>query len=159
MRIALLSGAVMIALQFFVVKLAFLVVPASEHVQRLATQYFYIRIWAAPATLSLFSLMTSSPEVIAAGREYIPWLLVMPLIGCPAFVWDGVFIGATASPQLRNSTLLCAIGFFAVWFAGRAMFPSVSLVLHILMAAYFTHLAVRSLYLTFSYKKSLKHIP
>ena len=55
LRIALLSGVGLIALQWVVVWLAFLVVDCSPQVQALATQYFYIRIWAAPATLSLFA--------------------------------------------------------------------------------------------------------
>ena len=78
-------------------------------------------------------------------------LLLMPLIGCPAFAWDGIFIGATASRDLRNSTLLCAVGFFAVWFIGKALAgPSATseTAIHILMGAYFAHLAVRTLYLS-----------
>ena len=95
----------------------------------------------------ILRLLTSDPAVVDAGRAYIPWLLMMPLAGTPAFVWDGVYIGATAGPQLRNSTLLCAVGFFAVWFAGIASFGPRQ-ALHVLMAAYFTHLLVRGLYLT-----------
>ena len=55
LRIALISGFCLIALQWVVVQLAFLFLECSPEVQRLATQYFYIRIWAAPATLSLFA--------------------------------------------------------------------------------------------------------
>ena len=56
MRIAMLSGLALIVLQWVVVQLAFLVVQCSPEVRTLATRYFYIRIWAAPATLSLFAL-------------------------------------------------------------------------------------------------------
>ena len=109
----------------------------------------------------LFSLMTSSAEVVAAGRAYIPWLLLMPVVGCAAFVWDGVYIGATASAPLRNSTLLCAVGFFAVWFAGRYLIPAPEMALHILMAAYFMHLLVRGVYLTWRSRTlfSLTNLP
>ena len=100
----------------------------------------------------LLHLMTSDTSVIQAGRTYIPWLLLMPLIGCPAFAWDGIFIGATASKDLRNSTLLCAVGFFAVWFAGSWLADGS---LHLLMAAYFVHLAIRALYLTLRYKPAV----
>ena len=102
----------------------------------------------------LFGLMTADPSVIEAGRQFFPWLLLMPLIGCPAFIWDGIYIGATASRDLRNSTLLCAVGFFAVWFAGIALagggsgHASPETAIHILMAAYFMHLAIRTIYLT-----------
>ena len=107
----------------------------------------------------IFHLMTSDETVIAAGARFAPWLLAMPLIGCPAFVWDGIFIGATASRHLRNSTVLCAIGFFAAWFIGIAVAGrSVSneTAIHILMGAYFIHLAIRALYLTLMYKNTIR---
>ena len=98
----------------------------------------------------LLHLMTSDSGVVEAGKAFLPWLMLMPLIGCPAFVWDGIFIGATASADLRNSTLLCAVGFFAVWFMGKALMQPLApeAGLHILMGAYFMHLAIRSIYLT-----------
>ena len=102
-----------------------------------------------------FRLLTSDMTVVEAGREFIPWLLLMPLIGVPAFIWDGIFTGATATGPMRDSTLLCAVGFFAVWFGGAALASAINgspvagpLAIHILMAAYFTHLAIRSAYLT-----------
>ncbi len=105
----------------------------------------------------LLRLMTSAPEVVEAGRQFFPWLLLMPLIGCPAFLWDGIFIGATASRDLRNSTLLCAVGFFAVWFVGLALGADSTpeRAIHLLMGAYFTHLAVRALYLTLRYRPAV----
>jgi len=115
----------------------------------------------------LLRLMTSDTTVVEAGRAFLPWLLLMPLIGCPAFTWDGIYIGATASKDLRNSVLLCAVGFFAVWFVGRwilaalgigtltpgSLSPETSL--HLLMAAYFVHLAIRSLYQTVRYRPAV----
>ena len=102
-----------------------------------------------------FHLLTSDVTVVEAGREFIPWLLLMPLIGVPAFIWDGVFTGATATSAMRDSTLLCAMGFFAVWFGGYYLAlalgkeaPAGPKAIHILMAAYFVHLAIRSIYLT-----------
>ena len=102
-----------------------------------------------------FHLLTSDVTVVEAGREFIPWLLLMPLIGVPAFIWDGVFTGATATSAMRDSTLLCAVGFFAVWFGGYYLTmalgkdaPVGPMAIHILMAAYFVHLAIRSIYLT-----------
>ena len=109
----------------------------------------------------LLRLMTSDASVVEAGREFIPWLLLMPVIGCPAFTWDGIFTGATASKDLRNSTAWCVVGFFGVWFAGiglaKALLGTVpeTLAIHILMGAYFTHLAIRALYLTLRWRKAI----
>ena len=117
--------------------------------------------------LSLVRLMTSDVTVIDASQAFLPWLLLMPLIGCPAFTWDGIYIGATASRDLRNSTLLCAVGFFAVWFTGRWLLAALGIgtlspgvltpeaSLHLLMAAYFVHLAIRSLYQTVRYRPAV----
>jgi MATE family multidrug resistance protein len=109
----------------------------------------------------LLRLMTSDPSVVESARAFLPWLLLMPVIGCPAFTWDGIFIGATQSKDLRNSTLWCVAGFFAVWFIGigllRAIHGTVpeTLAVHLLMAAYFTHLFVRALYLTLRWRKAV----
>lgn len=96
----------------------------------------------------MFRLMTTDAAVIDAGRQFLPWLLLMPPIGCAAFLWDGIYIGATASKDLRNSTLLCAAGFFAVWAAGVGFMQTPQAAIHLLMGAYFVHLAVRTVYLT-----------
>ena len=115
----------------------------------------------------LLRLMTSDTTVVEAGRAFLPWLLLMPLIGCPAFTWDGIYIGATASKDLRNSVLLCAVGFFIVWFIGRWLLAALGIgtltpgnltpetSLHLLMAAYFMHLAIRSLYQTVRYRPAV----
>ena len=109
----------------------------------------------------LFRLMTSDPSVVDAGREFIPWLLLMPVIGCPAFTWDGIFTGATASKDLRNSVVWCVVGFFGVWFAGLGLLKALhgtipeTWAIHLLMAAYFMHLFVRALYLTLRWRKAI----
>ena len=111
----------------------------------------------------LLRLMTSDPDVVDAGREFIPWLLLMPVIGCPAFTWDGIFTGATASKDLRNSTVWCVAGFFGVWFAGISLLKAVhgtvpeTFAIHLLMAAYFTHLLIRAAYLTLRWRKAVPY--
>ena len=96
-------------------------------------------------------LMTSDPTVVDCLRRFILWLMLMPVAGCAAFAWDGIFIGATKSPYIRNAMLLAVLSFFALWIVGGALMgPSASSEahIHLLMAAYFAHLAARSIYLT-----------
>ena len=95
-------------------------------------------------------LMTKDANVIEASGEYIGWMLVMPIISCLAFTWDGVYIGATASKAIRNSMLWAVVGFFAVYYA-----LSHSLGLHALWGAYIIHLLARSAYLTVRAKKDV----
>ena len=105
------------------------------------------------AGVPLLKMMTSDLAVVAAAEAYLPWLLLMPVMGCAAFTWDGIYIGATASKAIRNSMLWAVVGFFAVWLAGKA-FPDVTAetAVHILMGAYFAHLLARTVYLTVRYK-------
>lgn len=57
MVLALLLGIALIALQWPISQLAFLLLDGSEPVERVASAYFNIRIWGAPATLSGFVFM------------------------------------------------------------------------------------------------------
>ena len=46
--------------------------------------------------------MTTAPEVREIARIYLPYLVVLPLIGCTAFILDGIFVGAIRSRDMRN---------------------------------------------------------
>ena len=61
-------------------------------------------------------LMTTSEEVRAEARLYLPWVALAPLLGVAAFQLDGIFIGATQVRDMRNMMILsAAIYFAAVW--------------------------------------------
>ena len=108
----------------------------------------------------MLQLMTSDTIVVDASREYLPWLLLMPVVGCAAFTWDGIFIGATASRQMRDSMLWAVVGFALVWFVGIFVLQQVApgsdrygnIAMHVLMAAYFAHLLARTVYLSLKYR-------
>ena len=118
------------------------------------------------AGVPMLRMMTSDAAVVEASREYLPWLLLMPLIGCAAFTWDGIYIGATASKAIRNSMLWAVAGFAVVWFAGIGVLNLTEIssdlygrvAMHILMAAYFAHLLARTIYLSALYKLTLYRI-
>ena len=105
------------------------------------------------AGVPMLKMMTSDLTVVQAAKGYLPWLLLMPVIGCAAFTWDGIYIGATASKAIRNSMLWAVVGFFAVWAAGLAV-PGLSAQgsMHVLMGAYFAHLLARTVYLSVRYR-------
>ena len=116
------------------------------------------------AGVPLLRMMTSDSAVVEASKEFLPWLLLMPVIGCAAFTWDGIYIGATASKAIRNSMLWAVVGFAAVWAAGISCLGLWSgpddvrygcLAMHVLMAAYFAHLLARTVYLTMRYRKTV----
>ena len=61
-------------------------------------------------------LLTDDNTVIAASGEYFPWALAVPLAGVAAFVWDGVFIGLTATRGMLVSSVFAAVAFFSTYF-------------------------------------------
>lgn len=108
------------------------------------------------AGVPMLKMMTSDMEVVTAAKGYLPWLLLMPITGCAAFTWDGIYIGATASKAIRNSMLWAVVGFAGVWVVGQ-LFSGLSSVtyMHILMGAYFAHLLARTVYLSVRYRKDV----
>ncbi|WP_436642437.1 MATE family efflux transporter [Microbaculum sp. FT89] len=60
-------------------------------------------------------LMTTSPEVRDAARVFLVWAALTPLFGVAAFQFDGVFIGATWSDDMRNMMLVSLVVYVVVW--------------------------------------------
>ena len=64
----------------------------------------------------VIDLMTTSAEVREAARQYLPWMVLAPILGLGAWMMDGIFIGATRTADMRNmAALSCLIYFIAVW--------------------------------------------
>ncbi len=89
---------------------------------------------------AFLSLLTDDAHVIAASWEYFPWALAVPAAGCAAFVWDGLFIGMTATRPMLLSSVLSAAVFFAV---AVSLFPVMGN--HALWLAMLAYLTMRGL--------------
>ncbi len=64
------------------------------------------------AGTSLIHLFTNNETVIATAQQYMPWLILMPIVSAAAFIWDGIYIGATASVAMRNSMMAATFLFY-----------------------------------------------
>ena len=62
---------------------------------------------------SFLRLLTDEPSVVEASRDFVWWAYLIPVAGVAAFVWDGVFIGITASRGMLLSAIIAAATFFA----------------------------------------------
>jgi len=101
----------------------------------------------------LLNIMTDDTAVREACTAFLPWLIIMPPLGCAAFTWDGIYVGATASKGIRNAMLGALASFLLVWFIGKAiMQPTGPLAIHLLLAAYFAHIIFRTVYLSIKWK-------
>lgn len=96
----------------------------------------------------LLRLMTSTESVIEASKPFLIWLWFMPLLSCLAFVWDGIYIGATAGTALRNTMMLSVVAFYIAYFALKGVMGYQAL-----WVGYAAHLVARSVAQTIMARK------
>lgn len=79
---------------------------------------FSLAFWmAGPA---IVRTLTGLPEIRATALEYLPWMIILPLISVWSFFYDGVFVGATLSREMRVvMTTTALLVFLPVWYFTR----------------------------------------
>jgi len=60
----------------------------------------------------ILRLLTDNPTVIMESQSYFFWVLLIPFVTFSAFLWDGIYIGATASVPMRNSMVIITLVVF-----------------------------------------------
>ena len=92
-------------------------------------------------------LLTDDRRVIAAASDYFFWACLIPVAGMAAFVYDGIFIGLTATRGMLVSSVAATALFFLIFFVGeRYVATSGRLPLnHFLWLAFILYLAMRGL--------------
>jgi len=98
----------------------------------------------------VLQVMTSNQAIIDGSMSYMVWIIIIPIIGFTAFIWDGIYVGATVSNHLRNSILVALVVFLAVYFLTYDTLDN-----HGLWLAFICFLAVRGIYLSMFAKKSI----
>lgn len=61
---------------------------------------------------AIIDLMTTAPQVQQEARRYLPWLILTPIVGVGAWMLDGVFVGATATRDMRNMMAVSTVIYF-----------------------------------------------
>ncbi|WP_127109386.1 MATE family efflux transporter [Pararhodobacter zhoushanensis] len=71
----------------------------------------------------IIDLMTTAPDVRAEARHYLPWVVAAPLLGIAAWMYDGVFIGATFTREMLVTAFFAAavyvVAVVATWGMGN----------------------------------------
>ena len=94
------------------------------------------------------ALMTNDATVLAAAKKYMGWLIAMPIVSALAFMWDGIYVGATAGVPIRNAMIWAAVGFVLLYVATYRWVG-----VQALYIAYFAHLIARVIYLSVKWEK------
>ena len=89
---------------------------------------------------SFLGLLTNEISVIREAENYLYWVLAIPLTGFAAFLWDGIFIGATATRQMFYSMLVASSSFFLVYYSLHEWMGN-----HALWLAFIVYLSLRGI--------------
>ena len=95
-------------------------------------------------------LITNEQSVIAASSTYFYWVLAIPLAGFAAFLYDGIFIGATATRWMLRAMFIASVAFFLIHYGCRGVMGN-----HALWLAFIIYLALRGIVQGFLGRKIL----
>jgi MATE family multidrug resistance protein len=62
----------------------------------------------------LIRIFTNQEAVRLLAARYLPWAVAMPMIAVWGYQLDGIFIGATRAPELRDSMLISFLGYLGL---------------------------------------------
>ena len=86
------------------------------------------------------ALLTNDRSVITASSTYFYWVLAIPLASFAAFLYDGIFIGATATGLMLRAMLVASVSFFGIYLGCREAMGN-----HALWLAFITYLSLRGI--------------
>ncbi len=87
---------------------------------------------------SFLGLLTDERHVVEAARAYLPWAVAIPLVSFAAFLFDGIYVGVTATRPMLLALAVAAAGFFALWLGLRPWLHN-----HALWAGFLLYLGLR----------------
>ncbi|MDD4830448.1 MAG: MATE family efflux transporter [Bacteroidales bacterium] len=97
---------------------------------------------------NLLRLLTDKENVIQASKDYMIWVLLIPLTGFVAFLYDGILIGMTKTQIMRNAIFIATAAFFIIFFSLQSHYGNTAL-----WIGFITYLMGRSILMViFSYK-------
>ena len=92
---------------------------------------------------SIFRMFMESDDgkYLSLARDYFFWMAIMPVVGFGSYIWDGIYVGLTASVAMRN-TMIAA---FAVYLISYFIMPA-SWTNHRIWSAFFIFLIARGVF-------------
>ncbi len=101
--------------------------------------------------LEFIRLLSDIPEVIYFSSEFMPWIILLPVVACWCYLFDGIYIGLTQAAAMRNSMLFSTfICFFPTWFLLKGYGN------HALWAALLIFMASRGITLMWHYYRNIE---
>jgi MATE family multidrug resistance protein len=134
----------------------------AKKVTQLKTAVKYLFYWGVGLALaftivylggvnSILNLLTSQSGIIDAAKPFLFWVVLIPGASFASFIWDGIYIGATASKAMRNALLASTFFVFApVYYFLNPVWEN-----HALWLGMISFMLARGLFQTLFYKKAI----
>lgn len=100
-----------------------------------ALLFTFVYATGGPLLLSLF---TDVSEVRTVSAAYLPYVVFLPLAGFMAFLFDGIYLGATSTKVMFWTMLASVSVYFLLLYFGMKTYGN-----HMLWLAFLTYLALR----------------
>ncbi len=93
----------------------------NDGLLRQTIKYLFYWGWGASLVFTLLFLIGFSPilkvltnneQLLILAQQYKYWIVFLPLTSFAAFIWDGIFIGTTASKAMRNTMIAASLFIF-----------------------------------------------
>lgn len=101
----------------------------------------------------IMHILTDDAGVRRVAHNYLIWVVMVPLVGTTAFMYDGVFVGLTRTRALLGSMVVAAIAFFATYYFLYPIWHN-----HALWLAFILYLLLRGLVLYLLFKRSYQNL-
>ena len=96
-------------------------------------------------------IISDNPNILLEVKPYYIYMIVIPLITFAAFIWDGIYIGATASKAIRNTMIIATIlVFIPAWYILTPIYGN-----HGLWIAFLCFMIARGVAMTFMANKNI----
>jgi len=121
----------------------------------------YILIWGLGISIvfmilyfffghNLIGLLTNQKHVLEATKPYMVWVLLIPLTGFVAFLYDGILIGMTKTVIMRNAIFIATASFFILYLLLEPMLGNTAL-----WISFITYLLGRSVFMAILSHKTI----
>ena len=126
---------------------------AVEHSVRLTLRWSSVLALAfclsfAVGGPALIRLLTDLPDIRGAAYQFLPWVVASPVISVWAYIYDGVFVGATRARDMRDMMLGAALlVFLPAWYVLQPLGN------HGLWLAFTLFMAARGLGMHWAYRR------
>lgn len=64
----------------------------------------------------LVNIFNNDSAVFATAMDYRWWAMIFPIIGFACYVWDGIYVGLTASRTMRNTMFIALVIYLSIYY-------------------------------------------